>query len=109
MDFAFTKEQLMFKKEIIRFAKKEIVPRVQEHDLKKQFNFEAFKKLGDFGILGLHFPEELGGSGADVITTVMAGNPVEQAFCRTKYGQIAGTSTEISRVKIDDTALGLLK
>jgi len=79
MDFAFTKEQLMFKKEIIRFAKKEIVPRVQEHDLKEQFDFEAFKKLGDFGILGLHFPEEYGGSGADVVTTVMAGEALGEA------------------------------
>jgi len=79
MDFAFTKEQLMFKKEIIRFAKKEIVPRVQEHDLHKQFDFEAFRKLGEFGILGLHFPEELGGSGADVITTVMAGEALGEA------------------------------
>ncbi|PIP42708.1 MAG: acyl-CoA dehydrogenase, partial [Desulfobacterales bacterium CG23_combo_of_CG06-09_8_20_14_all_51_8] len=79
MDFAFTKEQLMFKKEIIRFAKKEIVPRVQEHDLKKQFDFESFRKLGEFGILGLHFPEEYGGGGADVITTVMAGEALGEA------------------------------
>ncbi|MBW1892115.1 MAG: acyl-CoA dehydrogenase family protein [Deltaproteobacteria bacterium] len=79
MDFAFTKEQLMFKKEVINFAKKEIVPRVQEHDLKKQFDFESFRKLGEFGILGLHFPEELGGSDADVITTVMAGEALGEA------------------------------
>ena len=78
MDFAFTKEQLMFKKEIIRFAKKEIVPRVQEHDLHKEFDFESFRKLGEFGILGLHFPEEYGG-GADVITTVMAGEALGEA------------------------------
>jgi len=79
MDFAFTKEQLMFKKEIIRFAKKEIVPRVQEHDLHKEFDFESFRKLGEFGILGLHFPEEYGGGGADVITTVMAGEALGEA------------------------------
>ncbi len=79
MDFAFTKEQLMFKKEVIRFAKKEIVPRVQEHDLNKEFDFESFRKLGEFGILGLHFPEELGGGGADVITTVLAGEALGEA------------------------------
>jgi len=45
----------------------------------------------------------LGGSG------FLAGNPVEEAFRCAKYGQIAGTSTEISRVKIGDTALGLMK
>ncbi|MFW5874785.1 MAG: acyl-CoA dehydrogenase family protein, partial [bacterium] len=79
MDFAFTREQQMFKKEIIRFAKKEIVPRVQEHDLKGEFDFESFRKLGEFGILGLHFPEEYGGSDADVVTTVMAGEALGEA------------------------------
>jgi len=45
----------------------------------------------------------LGGSG------YVTGNPVEEAFRCAKYGQIAGTSTEISRVKIGDTALGMNK
>ncbi|MCB2170114.1 MAG: acyl-CoA dehydrogenase family protein [Deltaproteobacteria bacterium] len=79
MDFTFSREQVMFKKEVIRFAKKEIVPRVQEHDLKSEFDFESFRKMGDFGILGLHFPEELGGGGADVVTTVLAGEALGEA------------------------------
>jgi len=79
MDFAFTKEQLMFKKEIIRFAKKEIVPRVQEYELEEKFDFESFKKLGEFGILGLHFPKKYGGSGADLVTTVLAGEALGEA------------------------------
>lgn len=79
MEFEFTKEQLMFKKEVVRFAKKEIVPRVQEHDLKEAFDFESFRKLGEFGILGLHFPEEYGGEGADVVTTVLAGEALGEA------------------------------
>ncbi|MBC2717047.1 MAG: acyl-CoA dehydrogenase family protein [Desulfobacteraceae bacterium] len=45
----------------------------------------------------------LGGSG------FLSGHPVEEAFRCSKYGQIAGTSTEISRVKIGDTALGMNK
>ena len=79
MDFAFSKEQLMFKKEVIRFAKKEIVPRVQEYDRREAFDFEAFRKLGEFGILGLHFPEKYGGEGADVVTTVIAGEALGAA------------------------------
>jgi butyryl-CoA dehydrogenase len=79
MDFGFTREQLMFKKEVIRFARKEIVPRVQEHDLKGEFDLESFRKLGEFGILGLHFPEALGGGGADVVTTVLAGEALGEA------------------------------
>jgi alkylation response protein AidB-like acyl-CoA dehydrogenase len=79
MDFSFTEEQMMFKDQVIRFAKKEIAPRVEEHDLKGEFDFQSFRRLGEFGILGLHFPEELGGSNADVITTVLAGEALGEA------------------------------
>ncbi|MBT3255102.1 MAG: acyl-CoA dehydrogenase [Deltaproteobacteria bacterium] len=79
MDFQFTDEQHMFREQVIRFAKKEIVPRVQEHDLKGEFDRQSFGKLGEFGILGLHFPESLGGSDADVVTTVLAGEALGEA------------------------------
>ncbi|MFO7986994.1 MAG: acyl-CoA dehydrogenase family protein [Desulfatiglandaceae bacterium] len=79
MDFAFTQEQNIFRDQVIRFAKKEIVPRVPEHDLNGAFDFHSFGRLGEFGILGLHFPEALGGSDADVVTTVMAGEALGEA------------------------------
>jgi alkylation response protein AidB-like acyl-CoA dehydrogenase len=79
MDFSFSEEQLMFKEQVIRFAKKEIAPRAQEHDLKGEFDFHSFRKLGEFGILGLHFPEALGGSNADVVTTTLAGEALGEA------------------------------
>lgn len=79
MEFSFTEEQLLFKEQVIRFATKEIVPRVQEHELKGEFDFQSFRKLGEFGILGLHFPEEFGGSNADVVTTVLAGEALGEA------------------------------
>jgi alkylation response protein AidB-like acyl-CoA dehydrogenase len=79
MDFSFTAEQLLFKEQVLKFARKEIVPRCQEHDLKGEFDYQSFRKLGEFGILGLHFPEELGGSGADVVTSVLAAEALGEA------------------------------
>ena len=79
MEFSFTPEQLLFKEQLIRFAKKEIVPRVSEHDLQGRFDFDSFRKLGEFGVLGLHFPEEFGGAAADVVTTVLAGEALGEA------------------------------
>jgi alkylation response protein AidB-like acyl-CoA dehydrogenase len=79
MDFAFTDEQLLFKEQVLKFARKEIVPRCQDHDLKGEFDFQSFRKLGEFGILGLHFPEELGGGGADVVTSVLAAEALGEA------------------------------
>ena len=79
MDFALSEEQVMFKEQVLKFARKEIVPRVQEYDLKAEFDRESWNKLGEFGILGLHFPEELGGGGADVLTSVLAAEALGEA------------------------------
>lgn len=79
MDFSLTEEQLMFKEQVLKFARKEIVPRVQDHDLNAEFDWESWKKMGEFGLLGLHFPEEYGGSGADVMTAVVAAEALGEA------------------------------
>jgi butyryl-CoA dehydrogenase len=79
MDFAFTDEQLMFREQVLKFARREIVPRVREHDLRSEFDTQSWKKMGEFGILGLHFPEEFGGGGADVVTSVLAAEALGEA------------------------------
>ncbi len=79
MDFSLTPEQVMFKEQVLKFARKEIAPSAQEFDLKAEFDYESWKKLGEFGILGLHFPEEFGGSGADVMTSVLAAEALGEA------------------------------
>jgi butyryl-CoA dehydrogenase len=79
MDFKFTEEQLAFKEQVLKFARKEIAPRCQQHDLESRFDRDSFRRLGEFGILGLHFPEELGGAGADVVTTCLAGEALGEA------------------------------
>jgi butyryl-CoA dehydrogenase len=79
MDFQFSEEQLAFRQQVLQFAKKEIVPRVDEHDLQSKFDQQSWRRLGEFGILGLHFPEEFGGAGADVVTTVLTGEALGEA------------------------------
>lgn len=79
MDFALTDEQNLLKEQVIRFARQEIVPRVREHDLEARFDFESWKKLGEYGILGLHLPEEYGGGGADVVTATLVGEALGEA------------------------------
>jgi len=79
MDFVLTDEQLLFKQQVLSFARQHIVPRVREHDFKAEFDFQSWQKLGEFGILGLHFPQELGGSDADVMTSVLAAEALGEA------------------------------
>lgn len=79
MEFGYTEEQLMFRDSVYRYAKKEIVPLVEQADLKSEFSMEVWRKLGEMGLLGLPFPEELGGSGANVVTCCLAGEALGHA------------------------------
>ncbi|MFZ5573502.1 MAG: acyl-CoA dehydrogenase family protein [Thermodesulfobacteriota bacterium] len=52
--------------------------------------------------------EQVAGNALQILSGAgyLTGNAVERAYRCAKYGQIAGTSTEIARVKIGDDALG---
>ena len=79
MEFGFTEEQLMFRDSVYKYAKKEIAPLAEEADLKSEFSMEVWRKLGEMGLLGLPFPEELGGSGANVVTCCLSGEALGHA------------------------------
>lgn len=78
MDFAFTDEQLAFRDQVLKFSQKEIAPYAEEYEEKGEFCWEAWKKMGEFGLLGLHFPEEYGGAESDVVTACLAGEALSE-------------------------------
>jgi alkylation response protein AidB-like acyl-CoA dehydrogenase len=55
---------------VIQFAQNELNYDVIEADRQEQFSYEGWKKCAEFGIHGLPIPEQYGGSGADILTTV---------------------------------------
>ena len=67
MDFAFTPEQEQLRSMVREFATAEIGPHVAEWDENQTFPLEAVKKAGQIGLLGVIFPEELGGSGMSYV------------------------------------------
>jgi alkylation response protein AidB-like acyl-CoA dehydrogenase len=79
MDFCFTEEQLMFRDAIYRGALKSIVPLCEKADLAGEFSHEVWSKFSEMGLLGLSLPEEYGGSGADLVTCVLAGEALAHA------------------------------
>ena len=70
MNFEWSSEQLELLQAAERFAIEQLNEPVIESDRLDRFNVEAWKKCGDFGIQGLPVPTELGGFGADALTTV---------------------------------------
>lgn len=71
MDFSWTAEQLAFKEAVINFASKELNHNLIELDRESKLSRENWKKCADFGILGLPFPEQFGGSDVDILTTML--------------------------------------
>ena len=62
----FTKAHQLFRETVRRFIDQEINPYVDEWEEAEIFPaHELFKKAGDLGLLGLSYPEEYGGAGAD--------------------------------------------
>jgi len=71
MDFSWSDEQLAYKNAVINFAQKELNEGMVERDHNGTFSSDLWKKCADFGIQGLPFPENYGGSGADILTTML--------------------------------------
>lgn len=68
MHFDLTTEQAMLQKMIREFSDEVVAPGAVERDKTKAFPVEIFKELSNMGIMGLPFPEQYGGAGADTIS-----------------------------------------
>jgi alkylation response protein AidB-like acyl-CoA dehydrogenase len=67
MDFRPTEEQEFLRRTVREFAETEIRPHVREWDQDQHFPFELMPKLASLGLLGIQFPEELGGAAMSAI------------------------------------------
>jgi alkylation response protein AidB-like acyl-CoA dehydrogenase len=70
--FGLTEEQRQLQSAVRAFAEGEIAPHVSEWDEKSEFPHEVVKKLGEMGLLGVIFPESLGGAGMGYVEYVLA-------------------------------------
>ena len=83
MDFGLTKEQKDIQKAARRFAKGEFDRELAlELEEKHEFPTDIWKKAAEEGFVGLHYPEEYGGSGYGVIENTL----VVEEFCRRDSG-----------------------
>jgi alkylation response protein AidB-like acyl-CoA dehydrogenase len=72
MDFDLNDEQKAWKKSVHNFVDKVVKPKAHESDENEEFNWDAVRKGGPVGLLGLNIPEEYGGSNVDMISCVIA-------------------------------------
>ncbi|MBU5266915.1 acyl-CoA dehydrogenase family protein [Virgibacillus proomii] len=72
MNFAYTEEQVSVRNMVRDYAKDVLAPRAKELDEKNEFPIEHVKTMGELGLLGIAYPEEYGGVGADSVTEAIA-------------------------------------
>ena len=70
--FGLTAEQEQLRSAVRAFAEGEVKPFVSEWDEKSEFPHDVVKKLGAMGLMGVIFPEELGGAGMGYVEYVLA-------------------------------------
>jgi len=67
MDFTLSEDTELLRREVRKFAEKEIRPHVMTWDEKKIFPRDVMKQLGEMGMMGIIFPESYGGAGMGYI------------------------------------------
>lgn len=72
MDFDLSPEQEMIRREVRRFAEKEIAPVAAELDEGEFFSEPLTRKMGDIGLFGTFVPERYEGQAMDYLSYIIA-------------------------------------
>jgi short-chain 2-methylacyl-CoA dehydrogenase len=72
MNFDLSDEQQAIQRLAREFADGEVKPVAEELDREKRFPYEIVAKLGELGLMGIPYPEEFGGGGADNLSYALA-------------------------------------
>lgn len=70
MDFSLTDDQQQLQDAVIEFARRELAHDMIEADRAQAFSRAAWEQCAAFGVLGLPIPEQYGGGGSDLLTTM---------------------------------------
>jgi len=70
--FFETEEHASLREQVRRFARDQIAPHAAEWEEAEEFPRDLYRTAGEAGILGIGYPEALGGSGGDVTHMLVA-------------------------------------
>jgi alkylation response protein AidB-like acyl-CoA dehydrogenase len=72
MDFDLSDDHRLIQRTVRDFATNEVAPVAEELDREKRFPYEIVRKLGALNLMGIPFPEEVGGGGGDTLAYALA-------------------------------------
>ncbi len=67
----FTEEEKQIKELCADFARRELAPVAEKHDTDETFNIEAFRKMGELGVLGITADPKYGGAGMGAVAATI--------------------------------------
>ena len=96
MDLALSPEQDELVRTLRQFARRELAPHSAQWDRTGEFPWEAWRRMGELGLLGLRIPAAYGGQEADFLTFGIAMEEIGRGDFSCTYGiQLAGLAGEI--------------
>jgi short-chain 2-methylacyl-CoA dehydrogenase len=72
MDFDLSDDHRLIQRTVRDFATNEIAPVAEELDREKRFPYELVRRLGGLNLMGIPFPESVGGGGGDSLAYALA-------------------------------------
>jgi alkylation response protein AidB-like acyl-CoA dehydrogenase len=72
VDFDLSDEHRLLRDTVREFARSRVARVAGELDAQKAFPYEIVRELGELGLMGIPFPQEYGGAGADTLAYALA-------------------------------------
>ncbi len=72
MDFELPEDDRLLQETVRDFARSEIAPVAEELDRTKSFPYEIVRALGELGLMGIPYPESVGGAGGTALQFALA-------------------------------------
>ncbi len=72
LDTRLTDEQVALRRTVEQFAREVVAPVSYHHDRTRTFPYDVVRQMGEMGLFGLPFPDELGGMGGDCFALCLA-------------------------------------
>jgi butyryl-CoA dehydrogenase len=83
MDFELSDEQQLIRDAVREFAEAEVAPIAAELDRDHRFPTELLPRLAEMNLMGMPYPEKVGGAGADYLSYVIAIEELSRACAST--------------------------
>jgi isovaleryl-CoA dehydrogenase len=97
----FTSEEKELQRVCRDFANKELKPYAEHHDTHESFNINAFKKMGQLGLLGITADPQYGGSGLGAVAATIVMEELGKACAGSTLSYLAHSMLCVNNISVN--------